>query len=400
MANPIFPQEANSVNENNLLKDWYTHDRIRDLVYPTVPFTMMLRMDMSVSGRQYVAPQIFSDPQGTSDTFSVAQGNQFPLTAATFIQQPLQKYTLGSITGRLMRQTRNEEGGFLNMTKESIDKSLKTHVNRLHCDLTANDGTGALAEIASVTPVVLAPYTNVVQIQLSIPEQVRYFELRLSVTMAANKVAPYGATDVGSVVAIARTPGIITVALNAPFAGPVNWLGVDGDFVTNDPSNGAQPWQGLPAWLPTVASRSAGVLVPLFNGVDRTQDSDRLAGVALDLTGSPVKSALIRLASAISANGGSPDTSFMHQFDFAALAESLGPNVLYDNIVLSKEANISYRSIVLQTESGEVRIVQDAAIPRGTLYMLEMDSWKLACWGDFANIIQDDGLTVLRNSAD
>lgn len=402
MANPSFPQFADSINENNLLKDWYTPERVRDLVFKKYPFTMLLRKNMDVSGRQLVVPQIFTDPQGTANTFSIANGNQFPLQSATYLMIPNQKYTIDSITARLMRQSRDKEGAFLDLLKENIDKSLKTHVNRLHIDLVANDGSGALAQIASVTPIVLAPYTNVVAVQLVIPEQARYFEPNARLTLADVKLPPFAVTAIGTVVQVQFGPGIIVLALDAPApVGTLNWMGFDGDFVTNDIAQGATNWQGLPAWIPTVAQRAVpGFLDIPFNGVIRSSYPERLAGTAIDLPGSPVKSALIRLAAAIDVMGGTPDTAFLHQFNFSALAESLGPNVLYDNVVLSTEANISYRSIVLQTETGEVRIVQDSAVPKNTMYMLEMNTWELACWGDFANIVQDDGLTVLRNNGD
>lgn len=410
MANPSFPSMANTANENNLLKDWYTPERVRDLVYKKYPFTMMLRKNMDVSGRQLVVPQIYSDPQGTADTFKIAAGNSYPLTSATFNMLAHQKYTINSITARAMRQSRNEDGAFLDLMKENIDKSLKTHMNRIHIDLCANDGTGALAQFSSVAASVLPGYTNVVLVQLSIPEQARYFEVNARLTLGNTKnvaLDPVTSSALGTLVRINRTSGQLYIALDlplpAPSVPPLQWLGFDGDFITNLPSENADPWQGLPAWIPTVAVRTANAgaaLLAPFNNVVRATDEDRLAGVALDLPGSPVRQAVIRLASAIDVNGGSPDVVYMHQFNFSQLVVELGSLVRYDNVVLAKEANIGYNSIVLQAETGELRIIQDSAIPKDTIYALEMDTWELACWGDFCNIVQDDGLTVLRGSGD
>lgn len=407
MANPIFPQGANTANQDQLLKEWYTPERVMDLVYKKYPFIMMLRKNMDVSGKAANVPQIYSDPQGTANTFTVAQGNQYPLTAADFRIVPRQKYSLGSITGRVMRQSRNEEGAFMDLLKENIDKTLKTHMNRLEIDFVANDGTGALAQFSSYVADAAPPagFVNTFVLQLTIPEQVRYWEVNSRVAVANSKTGPFSALNsaVGTVYRVNRSEGKVYVAFDAALPGPVpdlQWLGFDGDFVTNVVSSGASPIIGLAGWLPSVAARAAGALNSPFEGVARNTDEDRLAGVALDIPGSPVKSALIRLAAAIDVNGGDPDVFFMHQFNFSALVESLGPNVLYDNIVLSKEANIGYRAIVLQTESGEVRIVQDSCVPKGTIYGLTMDSWEALVWGDWANIVQDDGLTVLRGGTD
>lgn len=411
MANPAFPQEANSTNENNLLKDWYTHDRIRDLVYPDTVFLSMLKKNMDGTGRQYVVPQIFSDSQGTSNTFTKALGNQYPLTAATFMGVPNQKYTVGSIQARLMRQSRDKEGAFLDLMKENIDKTLKNHMNRLQIDLVANDGSGALAQFSALTPIVIPGFSNTYTLQLNNVTQVRYFEINSRLTVADTQnlpSAPATNTGLGTLIQINRTAGILTIAFDptaVPAGSPaVQWIGYDGDFITNDLAAGATNWQGLAAWIPSAAVRALPSFTDpvqgLFNGVYRAQDSDRLAGTALSLIGSPVKSAFIRLASAIRVNGGRIDVGLLHEFDYASLEESLGPNVRYDNVVLSKEANIGFEAIVLRTGVGEVRLIQDSCVPRGTLYGLQMDTWELQIWADMANIVQDDGLTVLRGGVD
>lgn len=403
MANPVLPQDANSTNEDQLLKDWYTHRRIEDLVYPELPFLSMLNKNMGVSGRQMVTPQIYSDPQGTSNTFSKSLGNQFPLVAAAFVQTANQKYTIESIQARLIKQSRDQEGGFMPLMKANMDKSIRSHSNRMNIDLVANDGTSALAQIASATVVVVPGYTNVVQLQLVIPEQSRYFETNAIVTMGVNNVAPYGNTNIGIIISIQRTPGIIQVACQAvPFTN-VAYLGFDGDYITNDLPSGATSWQGLAAWVPTVAARTANsgaLLSNPFNGVVRSVDPDRLAGVALDLTGSPVKSALIRTSSAIQVNGGRPNIALMHEFDFASLEESLGPNVRYEMAGLGGNNNIGFSAIMVQTPGRPIKVVQESCVPRGTIYVLSMETWELGIWQDFTNIVDDDGLTVLRTVND
>ncbi len=396
---PNLPQNANSTNEDNLLKQWYTTERIVDLVYDEYPFTMLTRKNLDVSGRQIVSPQIISDPQGTSNTFSHAVGNTYPLEAATFLIDLRQKYSNGAITGKLLRQSRNDRGSFIDQLKMGVDKTLKTHYNRLHIDFTSNDGTSALAQIASATAIVLAPYPFPVAFQLSVPTQTRYFELNARVTVATNQDGT-GNPAVGTVVKIDRSSGLITVSMDVAFVGPVNWMGFDGDFVNSDPASGAVNFQGLPAWLPTVAVRSVpGFLDVPFNGVVRSRDSDRNAGVAIDMPSSSVKSALIRLASAIRVNGGRPNLAYMHPFNFAQLADGL-QTVFYDNVALATSANISYKAIVLQTPSGEIRIIQDSCMVPNRIYMLSQETWEIGAWSDFANIIQDDGLTILRGNDD
>jgi hypothetical protein len=91
-------------------------------------------------------------------------------------------------------------------------------------------------------------------------------------------------------------------------------------------STGQATFFGLPAYNPDYLSRTA-----TFGGVDRSDNYDAKAGLALNGTGLTVKQALNALVTKMSNVGGVRlDTAFMNPADIARLVDEVGSNMVVD----------------------------------------------------------------------
>ena len=176
-----------------------------------------------------------------------------------------------------------------------------------------------------------------------------------------------------------RQGGTITVDVANP-NGTLSWASGDYIYVYGDaPAGGAnKKVTGLAGWLPSSAPSSAS-----FFGVDRTQDTTRLAGVRYDGSAETIEEALIGAHMELAIEGGDPDVVFMNHTNTAELIKQLGSKKEYCEVNV---AGVGFTGIKIMTTEGELMVMSDRNCPVGTAYMLQMDTWGLYSLGEAPHI--------------
>ena len=153
---------------------------------------------------------------------------------------------------------------------------------------------------------------------------------------------------------------------------------------------------GLGGYIPEVAPVSGDN----FFGMDRSNDVEMLSGVRLDAQGSNIIEGLMELASMIEAVEGEPDYVFMNHLDITDVEKQLTNKIEYTTVDLTTSTGvpIAFKGIKLPTHRGEVTIIADPYQRRRRAHMLTLKSWELASIDKIANMIDDDGVSMLRAS--
>lgn len=331
-------------------------------------------------GKNLPIPIIYGDPQGASATFATAQANKTASSIQDFVLTRVKDYCLASIDNETLKASVGNANAFMEAATTEIDGAIHTAARRLAIGVYGS-GSGSLGQVLLAS--VGTTFT------LADPESVTSFEVNMYIV--------FSTTDGGGVVksgrvqvsGVNRDSGLITVtpaltAINAGAGAATNdFIFVEGDYDLRI--------KGLRAWLPNTAPSAT----PFF-GVDRSVDTDRLAGVRFDGSAMPIEEALIAGAARVSREGGRPDYCFMSYSKFADLEKALGSKVQY--IDLRANAEIAFRGMVINGPRGMIKIVPDQDCPNDRCFLLQMNVWKLYSLGKAPQIIDTDGLKMLRDS--
>lgn len=390
---------ANSSNQIAALKELYTDDKeyMKDLVYKENPFLALVPKNESpdgFAGKYIPVPLEYGVPQGRSHTFSNAQGNQTASQLASFFVYVIQDYQLVTITNLLMEQTKTNAGAFVDAAKLQMDGGFRNQTNNIAFELFA-DGSGARANILSGTN----PSGNNYVIILDNVNKVVFFEVGMTLvhaTISGTTITVSG-TSTGSVTAVDRANGIISLTASATDAG---WttagqaLAVQGDIQTGTFTAGAAlALSGLAAWIPTTTPAATDN----FWGVNRSTDPTRLAGCRYDARSFTIEEGMTNALAFLNREGGKPDLCVMDFASYAALVNSLGAKVQYVQ-VNHDEVEVAFEGITFQSAYGRVTVLADRNCPPQTAYLLTMNTWKLRSLGKVPHILTYgmEGLEGLR----
>jgi hypothetical protein len=274
----------------------------------------------------------------------------------------------------------SDEGAFVDAATSEVDGAIISLKRSLCWGLYGNGG-GRIGVASNVS-------TNV--ITLSDANDVVHFEVGMTILANANDFDGTAGTarTAKAVTAIDRDAGTITLAASH---GVQNG---DSLFVEGDRgASKALRISGLAAWCPSTAASATA-----FFGVDRTVDLGRLAGRIYDGSSEPIEEAIIGAARRVARDGGKPGHLFVSFEKFAELEKSLGTRAQYD-MAKDKEVGIGFKALKVNGPKGDILVIPDADCPNATGFMLQMDTWKLWSVGELAQLIQDDGVTMLRESS-
>lgn len=338
-------------------------------------------------GDNIKVPLRYGDPQGRSADQTKVLGVQTYQTASkhvAFLLQTYNDYCACRITGDVIDRSKKDVGSFVRAAKTEIEAALR-QLKRSGVHSLYHNGGGAIGRIDTTATVASATLI------LTDAADAVWFEVGQTLE-AASTDGTSGARRVGSaqISAIDRAAGTITTAggnwsTQITALAVSDYLFVIGDFGAKFP--------GLDAWLPLTAPSAT-----LFFGVDRTPDTVRLGGVRAPaaFTGVPIEEALLAMVELVSRQGGMPDTIMMHTQDFANLQKSLGTRARYVMTPSFDEPKIGYKAIEVILGDVEVRIYADRDCPRGRVFVLQLDTWKLYSLGGFPKTLDNDGMSMLR----
>lgn len=384
---------------DEFLKDNYTKDEIDNLTKKNRPLWGKITMEPDHSGRQYVHPVIYTNPQGLGPTLAKAQAGATQSNGGNLKGKDW-NVSYGDYDGvveigdKTIKASRNNVGAFLRNQTVEIDGLYNAFADTFATYLYSNGGRslGSFTISSGVCTLVNA-------------DDIVNFEEGQILVVSANDGSDSSHTLIASsaagyVIAVNRNAGTFTVsATSGGSAGtPTNWSGTmfafrDGDF---GGSGATRSILGLGAWIP-----SSDPSATAFEGVVRTADVTRLSGVRLtstEISGLGLEQRLKKLVTRMTGrnHGPGPTDIFMNTEKWQALADSLESRGKRE---IGGDAKFNYSSIKLVMGGKTVEIWGDSFCPINTAWALHMPSIKLASYDKIPHVLNGDGLEMLRKTS-
>lgn len=362
------------------LKVHYTDDTIRNMVYLDNPLLALMPKFEKFGGKNLPIPIIYGNPQGRSATFATAQANKGSTKIKDFTLTRVSDYSLASISNEVILASQGDVNAFMEAAVTEIDGAIHSCARSLAVSMFRN-GSGSIARLANsgfaTTAATLVTSDDVVNFEVGM-------------VLVANDTDDGVSVRAGTltVAGVDRMQGIVTMSGNLS-TGIAAIAQNDYFFVQGDP--GAKV-SGLDAWLvdPSVLTSAA------FFGLDRTADATRLAGVFSDGSAKPIEEALIDAAVLVAREGGKVDHAFLNYKNYGNLEKALGSKVQYVDLA---QAEISFRGIQINGPRGPIKVIPDQNCPADKAFLLQLNTWKLYSLGKAPQILDMDGLKMLREAS-
>lgn len=391
------------------LKELYEGQILQNLLYPdNAMYAWLPKKGFDFEGSQYPIPVIYGNPQLISaDPAQAFSGTPTSTKGKKFVITRIFKYGAARVSREVFKAAKGDLGAFVDGARMEVDGGYNAWIRRFAVEL-YRDGTGCIGIVPAGAVVndaggllSIGPYSGGTQ-----GNDIDNFEVGQQLVAAATVG---GSIRTGSmfVVAVDRIGNTINVAAtdggagSSP-AGLITGLAAsDFLFVKGDAANGSGSnvcVSGLDAWLPfTIAGGDS------FFGVNRSADKQRLGGVHVDgttgtLAGAPLEELLITGAAQCGKFGGKPRTAFSNWELWTAAEKSLGSKVTYDVVSSSDRADITFKSIRIHGGRAPIDLVPDQNAPASRIYMLDQDAVALYPLGELPEIVDDDGVVMLRSS--
>lgn len=377
------------------LKEHYNDQRVMNMVYKNNPLLALLPKYEDFGGRNYRLPLIYGNPQGRSADFTRAQtrGALTNSKIEDFVLTRVKNYSIATIDNETLEASKGNANAFMEAATIEIDGAIHSITRDFGIDF-YRDGFGAKGVVGSVSSATLT---------LATTDDVTNFEvgqeLVISTANSSAALRALGSSGNGLIITgVNRSTGVLTFAYNVTDAtnGIPSTTGGDYIFIRGDRQDSSSPTRlkpsGIEAWIP--ASTPAATT---FFSVDRTVDPTRLAGQRYDGSALPIEEALIEGAVLAAREGGHPDHCFMNYSKYASLEKSLGSKIQY--VDLKVDANIMFRSILIQGPNGPIKVIPDQNCPASRAFMLQLDTWKVYSLGKMVRVLDTDGLQMLRQSS-
>ena len=379
------------------LKYHYTDDTVENLSYYDNPlFALMPKME-KFGGKALPIPIIYGNPQGRSGTFSRAQTNAARTSTLVedFLLTRAKDYSLATIDNETLKASESDVDAFMDASTTEIDGCIQSLSNSIAQKM-YRTGWGEVGQVGNSS--VSVAYIDLVDI-----EDVTNIEVGMELVVAAalgtGNIRTVGSSTNGLIVTgVNRRSGRVAFAADIDDAadGIPAIAANDYIFIRGDRQEASSPARivlsGLEAWVPY-----GGPSATAFYGVDRTVDT-RLGGQYLDGTDAPIEEVLTEAIGIVGREGGRLDHFFMPWDKWTDLENSLGSKVQY--VDLMANANIGFRGIMVNGPKGPVKCIADRNCPTGRIHGLQMNVWKLYSLGKAVDVIDTDGLSMLRQSSE
>lgn len=369
-----------------MLKEYYTDDRVENLVYEDNPFLALVPKDETFPGRKLPVPVVFGNPGGRNATFSTAQTLGSAANSGSQVEQfemtRVNDYGFVTIANELIEATMDDDGAFLEAKTAEVDGIIQALSRSLSISL-FRKGYGKIGTVGSISSatITLDPLSDV-----------HNFEKGQVLVMAATEATTALETGTVTVLSVNRSAGTVTMT-GAVTSGISTAAATMAIFISGDRQNSATPSRlkvaGLEDWCPATAPSAS----ENYFGVDRSVDS-RLYGTSYNGASDDISDALITGAAKSAALGAKIDHFFLSFDKYAELEKDLQDNVSY--IDLKGPAEIAFRGLVLNGPRGQIKVIADQNCPNNRAYGVGMKYLKLRSLGKVIKPIGGDGLQMLR----
>lgn len=389
---------------NPVLKARYSDKGVAKLGYPDMPVLATIPKNKDLGGLSYAWAIRTAPTQTVSTKFANSQASDANAGSVTTYKQFVASnpahynhYGTANITGDAIDTAKGDEDRLIDIMTGEIDNTLYTMQRELERFIIGNGGS-ALGQIGSgvgTTTITLTDITTITR-----------FEVGMSIQVGTDdgSVNPFGGLRVGNgfIKSIDRDLGTLqvsamiggaAVAWSTEFTAAANndYIFRYGDYPTVNGVLTSAP--GFAGFLPATAPTST-----LFFGVDRTVDATRLAGVRFAGAGNAYEETLISCAMRLGREQAKPDTCFMNPLDVDPLVRALGSRVVYDRAGVKSfdQPDIGFKSVNIVGPRGDIKVVACSTVPKGTFYMLQLNTWTLMSIGRAPRQINEDGQMLLR----
>lgn len=377
-----------------VLKTKYTQKAVRNLCYPKNAFFAMVQKRTDFNGKNKVVAFQNGSPQGLGTSVANAQAGK---TASVYNAVTVTRnayYVTASVTGEAIRASKGDTGALIEGLTREVDNAYYSIVRQISAALFRNGG-GAIGQISSGSSVGTATIT------LSTPADVVNFEVGMKLSASVDDgTAAGGLRSSGAVVTLTgidRDLGTLTASGNWS-SGIAAVAAGDYLFRNSNAGTGTSDYnavlKGVPAWCPATAPGGSDS----FFGLNRSSDATRLAGIRYNGNGGPIEETLIEAAARAVRESAQPTHVWMNPLDASNLVKALGSKVLYDRSKSLDDPDFAFSSIKLIGPAGDLDVVRDLNVPKGTCFMTQTDAWYLESAGDMPSILDDDGLTIIRSA--
>lgn len=365
-----------------ILKEVY--DRLaKETLYDAKPLYALMAKDTKFVGENAQVPLRYSPEPGGSATFSSALANRGPSGYKRFAVTRRKDYAIGSLETELVRAAKGGNTGAVIDAMESTIRGLRNTALRSLCRSLYGAGGGWRAQVTSG----MASDT----IQLLNPKDVVWFEVGMKLDGSAADGLSGAATAGGAAAKIAsinRDAGTLTNDGSANWNAATGINGLLANWYLFRQGDFGLTMIGLDGWIPSSVTATA------FFGVDRTTDSERLAGCRITpttagYTYSTIEGACLAILERVYLAGGAPDKIFLHPQRYKRLIDELGAKKVYNDV--RSEAGIAFKGVHIDGQGGPCTVLPDPCCPRDTGWALTMDTWKLRTLGEPFSITDDDG---------
>ena len=369
-----------------VLKQYYTGSKIESLVFKS-PTVALMPKDTSGSGATYEGAIRSAITSAVSNTDTVA----FTNTSASVYKRwscPWRSgYARALVSGEVLDKTGNDKGAFVRAVISETEGAYDAIASKFGADIWTNGG-GAIGRLDSAC--------NVATTSITLANPSDAIKVRVGMTIkSASTDGTSGSVRAGSctVTAVDLFTGVITLSgnMNSGITSPVNsdWVFADGDFGLG--------FQGIPAWIVRNADR-AGILGTAFNGVTRSVDPVRLAGVPYAGNGAPKKESLIQLGMMLHRMGAKTSHVVLNDLDLADVMKDLTTATQIVTETAYKNPQIGFSAVQVAFPFGTVKLMTDPFLSQGDAYMLDMSTWKMPSIGSIPKVDFIDKLNWLRTA--
>jgi hypothetical protein len=383
-----------------VLKVLYKGQRLENVVYKHFPLLAVFPKSEGFVGRNLPLPIQYGNGGGRSSGFSEAQTYTYSPKFEEFVLTRVSDYATGTIEGEAIEASAADKGSFVRGLKAVVDAKL-LECTRSAASALFRDGSGSIGQLKTSGSGIAGATVTLQDIR-----EISNFALDDTIVAAGTKTGALrtmAAANGCHISAINRTAGTLTTDSG-------NWSAVindgafaDGDylFVQGDAQNGgaAKKLSGLDAWVPSSAPGATA-----FFGVNRLIDT-RLGGFRLDASAYSTREESIIDGCSLAAQESSVDINcfVVHPAQFRQLVKELGSKVRYDKLIAQSAkgpmAHIGFSTVILDGDTGPVKVLADRHCPSGYGWGLQMDTWKMNTLGKFPKFLMHDGNRILRQSS-
>jgi hypothetical protein len=356
----------------------------------TPAYDAVQKMD-DFDGANLTFPFNYGMPVGVSTSFPVAQQNAVASKFDNWVMTTRKTlYGFLTIDAQAMKAARKDIGAFLRLRQKETNEILAYMKMVLGGHAFWGDGAGNLAQVTAVTganPVTSITVSQFDVVKLHLNMQIQFNPTR---TGSAGTVR----ASVYKITALNRLTGVCSVSR---VSGGVGTDPAANDYVYMQGTYDSFPL-GMDAFVPASDPGVNGVPTTLL-GMDRSDDPTLKAGWRVSWQGSIEET--IKYLCALMGQYVDQESSvcWISRYNWFRLEQEL---TAQNRKVIDARATQVFGSpaLLILTPEGNIPVVSDPYLANDRGYLLEMSQIEVHHLDNLIHIVDDDGLSLIRQTAD